>query len=271
VFVNRLWLHHFGEGLVNTPEDFGTVGSAPSHPALLDWLACEFVESGWNIKHLQRLMLTSQAWRQRAVAEPAVGEHAAQRDPDNRLLWRQRIRRLEAEPVRDALLLVAGQLEQRLFGPPIALARHPDGEVTTADPNLDRRRSVYLQVLRSHPLTLLHAFDQPVMETNCLKRSRSTVSTQALTLLNSQQAVRLAESFAQRLRGEAGDDVMGVAIARAYGRLPTAEERAELEQFWREQQARLEGAGVASPKAREQALADLCHMLLSANEFVYID
>ena len=271
VFVNRLWLHHFGEGLVNTPEDFGTVGSAPSHPALLDWLACEFVESGWNIKHLQRLMLTSQAWRQRAVADPAVGEHAAQRDPDNRLLWRQRIRRLEAEPVRDALLLVAGQLEQRLFGPPIALARHPDGEVTTADPNLDRRRSVYLQVLRSHPLTLLHAFDQPVMETNCLKRSRSTVSTQALTLLNSQQAVRLAESFAQRLLGEAGDDVMGVAIARAYGRLPTAEERAELEQFWREQQARLEGAGVASPKAREQALADLCHMLLSANEFVYID
>ncbi|MFM7159155.1 MAG: DUF1553 domain-containing protein, partial [Planctomycetaceae bacterium] len=155
--------------------------------------------------------------------------------------------------------------------PAIPLARHPDGEVTTADPQQDRRRSVYLQVLRSHPLTLLHAFDQPVMETNCLRRSRSTVSTQALTLLNSRVVVRLAESFAQRLLREAADDLLGVAVVRAYGRLPTAEERAELEQFWREQQARLEGTGVASPAAKEQTLADLCHMLLSSNEFVYID
>jgi len=186
--------------------------------------------------------------------------------------------------------------------------------VTTADLNQDRRRSVYLQVLRSHPLTLLQAFDQPVMETNCLRRSRSTVSTQALTLMNSPAVVRWAGAFAQRVlaqsasspgdsrggssvpatvpenvpetgsdaRGEAGRvvtgrsrellrDPLGAAVVWAYGRGVAVEEREELERFWREQQTRLEGAGVAPAAAREQAFADLCHMLLSSNEFVYID
>ena len=136
-------------------------------------------------------------------------------DPDNRLLWRQRIRRLEGESVRDALLAVAGRLEHRMYGPGVPVARQPDGEVTAADPKNDRRRSIYTQVLRSNPLTLLQLFDTPVMETNCVRRGRSTVSTQALTLLNSEALVNLASDFA--IRAQSADAAAGVTqIGRAH-------------------------------------------------------
>jgi hypothetical protein len=269
--VNRIWLQHFGEGIVATPEDFGTIGASPSHPQLLDYLACELVASGWSIKHLHRLIMTSSVYRQRSTLDEAAQAAALKADPDNRLLWRQRLRRLDAEPVRDALLSAAGMLDQSLFGSPVPVARRADGEVTTADGANARRRSIYIQILRLNPFSLLHAYDQPVMETNCTRRPRSTVATQALTLLNSDTMVGAAESMADRVLRESANDPIAGALLISYGRAASDVEASALSQFVAAQQAKYVELGSAAEAARRQALADLCHMLLSANEFVYVD
>ncbi len=298
VMVNRIWLHHFGEGLVSTPEDFGTLGSAPSHPQLLDWLAREFVESGWSIKHIHRLIMTSSVFRQSSQrladgkgnsisrnalapgseSQPkpdasafrlmALGEQV---DPDNRLLWRQRLRRVDAEPLRDAMLSAAGLLDHRLFGGAIPVARRPDGEVSIADGQNDRRRSIYVQILRGNPLTMLQAHDQPVMETNCTRRSRSTVSTQALTLLNSDAAVAWSVAFADRALREAPDAPIAFVSLVAFSREATPDELSAMSEFVTEQQTRYSARGEQADASRRKALADLCHMLLASNEFVYVD
>jgi len=286
VMVNRIWLHHLGEGIVATADDFGRAGSAPSHPGLLDWLATEFVQSGWSIKHMHRVIMLSSTYRQvsrrqrgDADGNLARAHRAAARvDPDNRLLWRQRLRRLEAEPLRDAMFDVSGTLDTVMFSRPVRMARQGDGEVTTV--GRGNCRSIYLQVMRSHPLTLLELFDQPVMETNCLRRSQSTVSTQALTLLNSESMVVTAAAFAGRVLRERPDDPAGHAFLLAFSRPPTGREHGELTTFV-DSQARAHVASLVSApaavdneilaKARRQAIADLCHMVLSANEFLYID
>ncbi len=271
VMVNRIWLHHFGEGIVATPEDFGALGSLPSHPQLLDWLAREFVESGWSIKHIHRLILTSTAYRQSSAFDLALHAQASQIDPDNRWLWRQRLRRVDAEPLRDAMLTAAGLLDRQFFGSAIPVGRRPDGEVTVADSQNDRRRSIYLQLMRSNPLTLLHAHDQPVMEINCTRRNRSTVSTQALTLLNSDATVAYAQELAVRVLREAPDAPVGFAILIALARDATAEELAVFTDLAAKQEARYAAGGKPPDLARRGAMADVCHMLLAANEFVYID
>jgi hypothetical protein len=278
VLVNRLWLHHFGEGIVATPDNFGHTGSPPSHPELLDWLATELVRQGWSIKAMHRLMVTSSTYRQASgSAAPGLGLptlplYAAARrvDPDNRLLWRQRLRRLSAEEMRDAVLTAAGSLRRTMFGPPVPMQRHGDGEVTAQPGAAGRRRSVYLQVRRSQPLTFLQVFDQPVMETNCTRRSRSTVASQALTLLNSDFMVGRAEAFANRVLTEAPYDAVGYAVQIAFQRPATARERDKLSAFLTAQARRYQKRG---PKgaAQQKALADLCHILLSANEFAYAD
>ncbi len=271
VMVNRIWLHHFGEGIVATPDDFGTLGSPPSHPQLLDWLAQEFVESGWSIKHIHRLMMTSSVYRQRSAFDEAVHARARQVDPDNRLLWRFRMRRIDAEPLRDAMLSVAGLVDRRFFGNPVPVARRPDGEVNVADGQNDRRRSIYLQVLRSNPLTMLQSYDQPVMEINCTRRNRSTVSTQALTLLNSDGAVAVARALAERALREAPDAAVPFAVLAAWSRVAATDELTVLNDFAATQETRYLARGDQADVARKNALADLCHMLLAANEFVYVD
>jgi len=265
VLVNRLWLYHFGEGIVSTPDNFGRIGSPPSHPELLDWLATEFVARGWSIKAMQRLMVTSDAYRQ-ASASPAAAE-AKKTDPDNRLLWRQRLRRLEAEPLRDGILAVTGSLNSEMDGPPVPMQRQGDGEVTAPADASGARRSVYLQVRRSQPLTLLQVFDQPVMETNCTRRAASTTASQALTLLNSDFMTRQADAFAGRALKEKPDDPAGYAVLAAFGRPITDKEKATLAAFLDAQAKRYQG----QPDAPRRALADLCQMLLSADEFAYID
>jgi hypothetical protein len=273
VFVNRLWLHHFGEGLVATPEDFGMIGAKPSHPELLDWLATEFVEHGWSVKYLQHLIVTSATYRQRSRMEPEsnLAKLGEQMDPDNRLLWRQRMRRLEAEPVHDAILSVAGLLDRRLFGAPLPVARQADGEVTVANPAADRRRAIYVQILRLNPLTILQAFDQPVMETNCTRRSRSTVSTQALTLLNSELLQTAATALAERVMRHGGQSSAATAIELAWGRSATNTELEQLVSFLQQQRERYQAAGADANASERQALIDLCHMMVAANEFIYID
>ncbi len=269
VLVNRLWLHHFGEGLVATPDNFGRAGAPPSHTELLDYLATEFVARGWGLKALHRLLLTSATYRQGSAFDPAA--RANKVDPENRFLWRQRLRRLEAESLRDAILCVAGSLNPEMNGPPVGVLRQPDGDVVTPADAPGRRRSVYLQVRRSQPVTLLQVFDQPVLETNCTRRATSTVSSQALTLLNSDFLVSQADAFAARACREQPADPAGQALFLAFGRRPTSSERATLEAFLA-RQTTLHAPTTPDPaRAARNALADLCHMLLSANEFVYVD
>lgn len=263
VMVNRVWLHHFGEGLVRTPENFGLQGVKPTHPELLDWLACEFEAQGWSLKKLHRLILTSQAYRQSSgapTAEPKV-------DPDNTLLWRQRLRRVEAEVLRDSVLAVAGMLNEERFGPPVAIQRLSSDEVVTGATPAGNRRSIYLQVRRSQPITLLQLFDQPRIETNCTRRGVSTVASQALTLLNSDTIARQAEAFADRLLNESPADPASAAVRLAFARPARPDELAKFNKFLADQTARHAPAA----DAKRRALIDLCHVLLCANEFVYVD
>jgi hypothetical protein len=265
VLVNRLWLYHFGEGIVSTPDNFGRAGSPPSHPELLDWLATELVARGWSVKAMHRLMVTSGVYRQASTSHAAAD--ARKIDPDDRLLWRQRLRRLEAEPLRDTILAVSGSLNPEMYGPPVPMQRQGDGEVTAPADATGARRSVYLQVRRSQPLTLLQVFDQPVMETNCTRRAVSTTASQALTLLNSDFLTREADAFAARVLKEKPDDPAGYAVLTAFGRPAAAKEKATLTAFLEAQTKRYQG----TPDAPRRALADLCQMLMSADEFAYVD
>lgn len=274
VLVNRLWLHHFGEGIVNTPDNFGRTGARPSHPELLDWLATEFVARGWSIKAMHKLIMTSSAYRQVS----AVHADGKRIDPDNRLLWRQRLRRLEAESLRDSILSVAGNLNAEMFGPPVPMQR-VNGEVVVPSNAAGWRRSVYLQVRRSQPLTLLQVFDQPVMETNCTRRGVSTVASQALSLMNSDFLVQQSEALATRVLRESAAQPLDHAVRLTFTRAITEQERTRLTAFFTAQTVvheSLLSAGkpvTAEQKqqAQHKALADLCHMLFSANEFAYVD
>jgi hypothetical protein len=279
VLVNRQWLYHFGEGIVATPDNFGRTGAFPSHPELLDWLATELVARGWSIKAMHRLIMTSSTYRQTSTFDPRIHEIAKKVDPDNRLLWRQRLKRLDAEALRDAILTASGTANPQMYGVPVPMMRQNDGEVTAPADASGQRRSVYLQVRRSQPLTLLQVFDQPVMETNCARRGVSTVASQALTLLNSDFLMRQADALATRIMGEKPSDPAGHAILVAFGRPATTSEQTRLAAFLKSQNSRhmltLASGQASSPGQQETAqrlaLVDLAHMLLSSNEFAYID
>ncbi|MBM4004726.1 MAG: DUF1553 domain-containing protein [Planctomycetes bacterium] len=271
VLVNRVWLQQFGLGIVATPEDFGVLGAPPSHPRLLDELASTFVDQNWSIKRLQRRIALSSTYRQISNVDAATRERASAVDPENRLLWRQRLRRLEAEPLRDSMLAAAGMLDRRMFGAPTPVMSHPNGEVTTVPGPHGRRRSIYIQVLRGNPLTLLHAHDQPVMETNCVRRGVSTVSTQALTLLNSDTVLEYARGFADHLLHGGELKTVERAIQIALARDPLPDDLADGEEFLAAQRQRYAARGDAPDVARRNALADLCQLLLASNEFAYLD
>ncbi|MCH5375974.1 MAG: DUF1549 and DUF1553 domain-containing protein, partial [Planctomycetes bacterium] len=191
VLVNRVWMHHFGQGLVSTPSDFGKLGNAPTHPELLDWLADEFMREGWSLKKLHRLILTSTAWRQSSARDPELNTI----DPENRYYWRKSLQRLEAETLRDRMLAASGTLNRELFGTPIGIKEDETGQVVVDGPQ--KRRSLYIKVRRSQPVAMLQTFDAPVMEINCERRPVSTVATQSLMLMNGEftldQAAKLAE------------------------------------------------------------------------------
>jgi hypothetical protein len=289
VLVNRVWMHHFGRGLVATPGDFGRLGDRPTHPELLDWLADTFVRDGWSMKRLHKLLMTSTAYRQesrRDSARDAV-------DPDNRLLGRYPIRRLEAEAVRDAVLAISGTLTLRLFGPPVPVKENEVGQFVLGIDNKDGagrftaeiplapgevfRRSVYVQVRRSRPLGVLDAFDTPIQEPNCECRNVSTVAPQALLLMNGDFFVSQSEALAARLLREAGPEVRA-QVVRAW-RLVFAAEPSEREvdealAFVAAQTEIFRGAAKdskASVPPEQRALASFCQALLSANRFLYVD
>lgn len=274
VMVNRIWKHHFGRGLVATLDNFGKAGARPSHPALLDWLATEFVRRGWSIKEMHRLMMTSSTYRQSSTVEVNHEEL----DPDNRLLSRRQLERMQGEVLRDALLAVAERLDPTPFGPPDGVEARGDGLVISAKRDGRWRRSIYVLQRRTQPLTILENFDTPRMNPNCVERAESTVAPQALHLLNNAMVRELAKSLAQRVRREAGSDPER-QIERAYliatGRGPDREERrVALDDFHRlaERWRRHAGGETAEEGvAHQRALENFCHALMNSAAFLYID
>ncbi len=264
VLVNRVWQYHFGTGLVATPDDFGARGSRPTHPELLDWLAAEFVESGWSIKHLHRLILLSATWRQSSQDDPAKREV----DPADKLLWKFPKRRLEAEIIRDAMLSVSGLLDGRLFGESVETKKQPDGQYAVPADHPDRcRRSVYLSTQRTQVPSFLAVFDAPAMDANWPKRSASAVAQQALALMNNPFTLECMDHFAKRVMDREGStgERIAFAVKLAYGRAPGREELALLRDFLQHK------PGASAPDAEAGAWRRLCQALLSSNEFIYVD
>ncbi len=238
VFVNRIWQHHFGAGLVKTVNDFGLKGDRPSHPELLDWLASEFISGGWRLKPLHRLIVLSHAYRQSDRSESSAEPVTA--DPENRLLWHFSRRRLTAEEIRDAMLVASGRLQNKAGGPSVMLPVDPDmtrllykpAQWKVAADRAERdRRSIYLIAKRNLRLPFLEVFDSPALMTSCARRESSTHAPQALELLNGKLSNDLASSFARRLEAESGGDpskVVSRAFAIALCRPPTDRENANL-------------------------------------------
>lgn len=292
VIVNRLWQHHFGVGLVGTPGDFGAQGEPPTHPELLDWLACEFVRPAqpdlrWSLKHMHRLMITSAAYRQASRVDPADEHHrkALALDGNNELLWHARRRRLEGETLRDALLSFSGELNRRAFGPS-ARPRLPEGISRYAWKPDEReadqhRRSIYVLAKRNLRYPLFDAFDLPDMHNSCSRRARTTTAPQALLLLNGEVTRERANRWALDLRQQHGDDLhalTGHAYRAAWGRAASTEEVALGVAFIRKQADRLRSPTVrATPKTDApgsplaSAVADFCHALVNTNEMLYVD
>jgi hypothetical protein len=271
VMVNRIWQHHFGRGLVATPSNFGLRGARPTHPQLLDYLARRFVESGWSIKAMQRLIVTSQTWQLSCNEDP---QNAAI-DTGNVTLWRHDRLRLDAEAYRDALLAVSGRLDPRL-PPPHPFPAIRDWHWTQHAPFKDvyptQHRSVYLmtQRLQKHPFLAL--FDGPDTNTTTEKRSSSTVPPQALFLMNSPEAKACAESFADRLLTSASNDAERIELAYQFccNRRPTSDETAHSEAYLQSYELELSKLqGQSNP--RREAWISLARALLAANEFCYIE
>jgi hypothetical protein len=262
VLVNRLWQHHFGAGLVDTPNDFGKNGARPTHPELLDWLASEFVHPTgevppWSIKHLQRLILTSATWRQSS----APRADALEVDAGSRLLWRFPPRRLEAEAIRDSILAVSGNLDRKAGGPSFPLHNIDRENVYHYQPKeqfgpAESRRMVYSLKVRMEQDGIFGSFDCPDGSLVMPRRSVSTTPLQALNLFNSRFIVEQAEIFATRLRREAGEDPAAqvrTAWPLAFNRPPAPAEADEAVAF-----------------AQAEGLPSLCRALLNANEFLFI-
>ena len=244
VLVNRIWMHHFGEGLVPTPGEFGILGARPTHPELLDYLAHEFMTNGWSVKHMHRLIMRSTVYRQSSVASPSTAERKFAKWP---------LHRLDAETLRDRTLVASGVLTRTQFGEPVPVKANDAGQFRI-DSN---RRSIYAQVRRSKPITFLQSFDAPDMKTNCNRRPTSNAATQALVVMNGDFHLAQAKNMAERVR-KAGDLHAQIkqAFARAYSRPPSESEIQKSQSF-------LETEGVT--------LELFCHTLLSSNEFLYVD
>jgi hypothetical protein len=290
VLVNRLWQHHFGRGLVGTPSDFGEQGERPTHPALLDWLATEFVAQGWSMKAMHRLMVTSATYRQ-AHGLQSVGL-AQSADPDNHLLWHMPRRRLEGEALRDAMLAASGLLNPKMSGPSVfpelpAEMAGARGWKVTPDSAERNRRSVYVFAKRNLRYPLFSVFDAPDGNESCPRRNVSTNAPQALMLLNGKLTLDIARAFAGRVLRETdgkAESVVRRAYRLALGRLPDGHEVELARKFLEQETAlvrerlrtrRLAALAVAAPAEVDAAfggaVVELCHVLMNVNEFAYVE
>src|SRR6266704_3043247 len=268
--VNRVWQHHFGEGLVNTPSDFGKKGAAPGNPELLDWLAAEFIKPAviapgeqratkpWSIKHIHRLLVTSAAYRQSSASR----DQGIAADAASRLLWRFPPQRLEAEPLRDSILAVSGKLDLKPGGPGFSAFEPNDNYVRVYNPKKEFgpdewRRMVYMTKVRMQQDATFGAFDCPDGGQIAPKRMRSTTPLQALNLLNSEFMLQQAGFFAARLEREAGKKVkeqVRLAFELGYNREPDAQE-----------------ARNAQALIARHGLAIFCRALFNSNEFIFLE
>ena len=271
VMVNRLWQHCFGIGLVPSANDFGLLGESVSNQALLDWLAVEFMDSGWDIKHILRLMMTSSTYQMSVQANA----EALAIDPNNRLHWRHNARRLTAEEIWDTLLLVQGKLNHELGGesvlpkmPEAVLAgsSRPDIAWPETVGDTANRRAVYIAVKRSIQLPLLASFDAPQRDATCPTRFATTVPTQALTMLNSERVNTAAKEFAADLVSlhKDLDTQITAAFKRALGRLPTIQEKQSLLELSDELNS-------IYNVSLSNLLERICLILLNLNETIYLD
>ena len=277
VAVNRLWMHLFGEGIVATTDNFGKSGSMPSHPELLDWLALEFMHNGWRVKPLIKMMMMSDAYLQSSRRPDAVAASAI--DPANRLLWRMRLRRLEAEAIRDSILTAGGSMDPAMGGAPVPMEYRTDGMVLVSEkdaptPASKFRRSLYMYQRRNFNMTLLSVFDEPVMATNCVRRNESSVVTQSLTMLNDSFVLEQADLLAKRVAKAAPTGTaarINAAFGFVLGRNPSSNEQewsaSSLHQF----EDTYRGSGEPPEEAKQKALAALCHSLLNLSEFLYVE
>ena len=282
VMVNRLWLQHFGQGLVRSPNNFGFKGELPTHPGLLDWLASEFmrptVDAGpaWTLKRIHKLIMTSSTYRQRSV-HPHETQYS-QRDFLNRNLWKFNRRRISSESLRDAMLAVGGRLNMRMGGPSFypgmsaealeGLSRKA-GDWKSSPADERSRRSIYMMTKRSRLLPLMTTFDFSDTTASCGQRDVTTVAPQALALLNNQFTHAQSEALAKRLAGHAAGTVEQVKLAwqLAFGRNPSDGELGQAENHLHEQRQHFDGRN----NPGHLALASLCHVLLNCNEFIYVD
>ncbi|MBS0264487.1 MAG: DUF1553 domain-containing protein, partial [Planctomycetes bacterium] len=222
VLVNRVWLNHFGRGIVETAGDFGYLGTRPSHPELLDWLADEFARQKWSLKQLHRTIMNSAVYRQSStsglVENSAAVAAARQVDTENALYWHFPLRRLEAEVLRDRMLAASGRLDLTQFGPAIPVEEDFAGQVVVKEDK--PRRSVYLQVRRTKPMSFLATFDAPVMTVNCDRRTSSTGAMQSLMLMNNEQVLKEAGVFAQRVHNQTPADYLSDLTAPYTAKFP---------------------------------------------------
>ncbi|MBL4882921.1 MAG: PSD1 domain-containing protein [Planctomycetaceae bacterium] len=268
VMVNRIWHHHFGTGLVSTIENFGVKGGTPSHPELLDWLALKFIEQGWSIKDMHRLMMNSRVYRQSSY----ISEKHQKIDPQNRLLSHMPLKRMDAESLRDSLLFISGKLDDTTGGPPVSVTIEPDGLVSAnASVGGGWRRSVYLQYRRTEIPTMMSTFDYPEMGPNCVDRSVSTVSPQSLMLMNNKRIRLLAVAFADRVKNILADQnnqgleaQVSTVYQLALSREPGEQEKRLGIKTLRELKLSWKGDSQA-------ALETYCHTIFNSAAFLYID
>jgi hypothetical protein len=289
VMVNRIWQHHFGRGIVATPSDFGVMGERPANQPLLDYLAASFVESGWSIKKMHRLIMLSSVYQESSSYQAA----AATADPDDRLLWRYDRHRLESEAIRDSMLYVSGMLNLKAGGPGV----HPPLPAGTPTPRFGEwkvengdevnRRSIYIFVKRNLIYPMLATFDAPNAQETCARRFRTVVPTQALTLMNNESALDWAQHLAGRVLNDAGlsqRQQIERTYRMVYSRSPLDDEVRTVENFLGRQTAVIaarlaqhENVSMPVPTeasgdaARAGAFVDLCAVLLNSNEFLYIN
>jgi hypothetical protein len=272
VMVNRLWQHHFGTGLVRTPSDFGTKGDTPALPELLDWLARDFIASGWSLKAMHRRILTSAVYRQ----STAFDEKRTALDPENRTWWRRSPTRISSENLRDAILAVSGRLNPQLYGTSVVLPIPSEAIITLsgtpyptgiADNEWVHRRSVYAYNKRTVPIPLIQLFDGADLSASCGQRLTTTVPTQALLLMNNDAVLARSADLATRISREAPETLetkLVRAFSLALSRPPTAAEVQTLGQFY-EAQLKLRAGN------RERTLTDLCQVIFNLNEFIYVN
>lgn len=308
VIVNRLWQHHFGRGLVETSSDFGKMGSEPTHPELLDWLATELPRQGWSLKRIHKLILSSAVYLQASKPSSpdwpaeeqaralANWKKARQIDPDNRLLARMTRQRLEGEAIRDAMLAAAERISPRREGPGVrpplpaevsATLLNAKQWIVSPDEEDHRRRSIYLFVRRNLRYPLFEAFDRPDTNASCPRRNHSTIAPQALILLNSEFSLAAARDLTGYLISQVGDDAgkqIDLVYQRTLGRPPAVDEQVVALRFLAEEATKLKDTGravseLAVPRALPEgfdpyvaaALTDFCLALFNLNEFVYVD